>query len=181
MLKLRKLTENDIEKVRLWRMNPEISKYMFSDPKITYEEQIEWFKTVKKDETRKYWIIEFDSKDIGLLSLMNIDLYNKNCLWAYYIVDVNLRGKGIGKNLECNIHDYVFHELKLNKIYGDALDENKKVLEIHKHFGYRIEGELKEQIYKNGKFHNLIKIGILSKEWENIRKNYQYTKIEIET
>jgi hypothetical protein len=48
MLKLRKLTEKDIEKVRHWRMNPEVSKYMFSDPQITREEQVEWFKTVKK-------------------------------------------------------------------------------------------------------------------------------------
>ena len=180
MLRLRKLKEIDCEKVRLWRMTPEVSKYMFNDPKITQEEQINWFKKINSDTSCIYWVIEFDSKDIGVLSLMNIDLDNSNCLWAYYIVDINLRGKGIGKNLECNIHDFVFQKLKLNKIYGDVLETNTKIVEIHKHFGYDIEGVLKKQMRKDNVFYDLIKIGLLNNKWAEISGNYNYTKIDIE-
>lgn len=181
MLRLRKLREQDIEQVRIWRMDPGVSQYMLTDPKITPEQQLKWFNSIKDDPTKKYWIIEFEQKDIGLLSIMNIDTYNKNCLWAFYIVDTNLRGKGIGKNLECNIHDYVFTELNLNKIYGDVLHTNTKVLNIHKHFGYTIEGTLREQVVKNGQYYDMIKIGILKKEWMELQKDFDYTKIEIES
>lgn len=180
MIKLRKIDTEDLEMIRKWRVSLEISKYMLTDPKITPEDQRRWFKKISNDETCIYWIVQYDSIDIGLLSIFDIDNYNKNCLWAYYIVDINMRGKGIGKNLECNIHDYIFYKLDIHKIIGDVLETNKKILEIHQHFGYVIEGTLKENVVKNDHFYDIIKIALMRKKWDSIRSNYQYQKIEIE-
>lgn len=45
---LRKMCINDMEMVRQWRMMPEVTKYMYTDPIITLEQQIKWYDKVSK-------------------------------------------------------------------------------------------------------------------------------------
>ena len=180
MIKLRKITTNDLEMIRKWRMLPEVSKYMLNYRTITTEDQIKWFEKISNDKSCKYWIIQYKLEDIGLISISEIDYNNKNCTWGYYIADLNMRGKGIGKNLECSLHDYVFNVLNLHKLYGDVVDGNQIILGMHKRFGYTIEGVFRDQICKNNKYINIIKVGILKDEWNSIRGNFKYQNIEFE-
>ena len=62
MVELREIEFKDKEKVREWRNNPEISKYMYSDINITADEHNKWFNRIINDKTKKYWII-FSIKD----------------------------------------------------------------------------------------------------------------------
>lgn len=39
MLELKKIGYEDLENVMTWRMLPEVTKYMFSDPVLTVENQ----------------------------------------------------------------------------------------------------------------------------------------------
>ena len=44
---LRKVTEGDLEQIMRWRMDPEITRYMNTDPKLTLEGQKKWFAKVQ--------------------------------------------------------------------------------------------------------------------------------------
>ena len=82
-VKLRKVQESDLEKIRKWRMDPNVTKYMYSDPVLTPEMQKQWFEKIDKDESCKYWVISFDGRDIGLLNITDIDNKNKRCEKLY--------------------------------------------------------------------------------------------------
>ena len=178
MIRLRKITKNDLEKIRKWRMHPEVSKYMVSNNTITSEDQIRWFNNIKNDKSCNYWIIQYNLEDIGLISISDVNFNDKNCTWGYYIADLNMRGKGIGKNLECSLHDYVFNELNLHKLYGDVVEGNQIMLGMHKRFGYKIEGIFRDQIRRDNKYINIIKVGLLKDEWNSIRETFKYPFIE---
>ena len=62
-LKLIKLREEHLETVRRWRMMPEVTKYMYTDPQISSEDQRKWFEKISKDSSRIYWVISFDDKE----------------------------------------------------------------------------------------------------------------------
>lgn len=179
-VRLEKLKEEDLDMVAKWRMLPEVTKYMYTDPIITPESQRKWFDTIKNNNSVKYWTIVLDQTKVGLLCLTNIDFINKRCYWGYYIGDLSARGKGLARILECNIYDYVFYKLGLNKLCADVLAFNEKVILIHKKFGSEVEGILKQHIYKNGKFHDVVCMGITKGKWDSIRKKMEYDKIEIE-
>jgi len=179
-LKLIKIKEKDIYQIMEWRMLPDVTKYMYTDPKLSKESQLKWYKDITQSDNLKYWLIEFQNTNIGVLNLYNIDQNNKRCFWAYYIADSSYRGKGIGRNLECNIYDYVFYTLKFNKLCCEVLEENDKVIKIHQKFGSGIEGVFIQHIFKNNKFHNVIRMAILREEWDSIKNQYNYDKIEIE-
>lgn len=87
-------------------MLPEVTKYMYSDPIITKEQQIKWF-DIKKEKNSRYWIIEYEGVGIGILSVTSIDTKNRRCEVGHYIANEKFRGRGIGSALEFNIYDYV--------------------------------------------------------------------------
>lgn len=180
LLELRKLDHSDIEKVRAWRMLPEVSKYMYSDPDINKEDQEKWYHDISLDSTKKHWIIVYDEVDIGLLSITDIDIKNKKCNWAYYIADTSFRGKGIAGTIECNVYDNVFYSLEMNKLCCEVFSFNQKVIDIHKKFGSEIEGERKEHIIKNNVKYDIVEMAILKEKWGKIRNDYNYEKISFE-
>jgi UDP-4-amino-4,6-dideoxy-N-acetyl-beta-L-altrosamine N-acetyltransferase len=179
-LKLIKLKKEDIFMVMKWRMLPEVTKYMYTEPELTEKSQLEWFNKISQSNECKYWIIQYNEKKIGLFNLYDIDKINRRCFWAYYIADTSFRGKGIGRNLECNIYNYVFYKLSLNKLCCEVLEDNDIVVKIHQKYGSKIEGKFMKHIFKNNKFHNVIRMGILREEWDKIKTNYDYEEIVIE-
>ncbi|OFS19729.1 MULTISPECIES: UDP-4-amino-4,6-dideoxy-N-acetyl-beta-L-altrosamine N-acetyltransferase [Clostridium] len=179
-LRLRKIREDDLQKIIKWRMLPEVTKYMYTDPVLDLEKQKIWFNKIQNSSNDLYWIIEIDNTDIGIISISDIDRINKKCIWAYYIGDMSFRGRGIARALECNIYDYVFEVLKMNKLCLEVLEFNDKVISIHKKFGSEVEGILKQHICKNNKFYNVVVMGIIRDKWNAIKSNYEYEKIYIE-
>jgi UDP-4-amino-4,6-dideoxy-N-acetyl-beta-L-altrosamine N-acetyltransferase len=179
---LRKINQEDLEMIMNWRMAPEVTKYMYTDPVITLDMQKEWYeKIIINKELEKYWIIQLDNTvDVGLLSINNIDYHNKQASWAYYIASTEARGKGLGRILECNIYDYVLNELNLNKLWCEVFEFNDKVISIHEKFGSKIEGKFIDHIYKNGEYHNVIRMAILKSDWVRLKESQQYDELTIE-
>jgi UDP-4-amino-4,6-dideoxy-N-acetyl-beta-L-altrosamine N-acetyltransferase len=169
MVELREIKTVDKEKVREWRNNPEISKYMYSDQHITADEHDKWFNRIINDKTSKYWIIVCDNEDVGLVNLYNIDKQNLRCYWAFYISSPNVRGKGVGSFVEYSVLHYVFDELGLKKLCCEVLGFNEPVVRMHKKFGFKEEGLFREHIIKNNKPHNVYCLAILRNEWNEIK------------
>ena len=164
------LTEEDIELVREWRNSPEVSQYMYTEDIITKEQQEKWFKKICKEESCKYWIIKYDNNKIGVANLADIDRRNSKCFWGFYLGNSNIRGQGIGAKIEYNVLNFVFEEMKLNKLCGEVFSFNEKVVKMHEKFGFRREGYLRSHILKNGKFHDVVIIGLLSSEWDQVKE-----------
>lgn len=180
MIRLRAIREEDQDMIREWRMKPEVTKYMYTDPVITKESQKIWFRSIAYDESLKIWVIQYDDNDIGLLNITGIDKVNERCDWAYYIADDSYRGKGIGGTLECNIYDYVFNHLGLNKLCCEVFTFNEKVIKLHEKYGSEVEGTRREHIIKNGTKYDIVEMAILKEKWMSIRGDYDYPVIEIE-
>ena len=77
---LRKVTEGDLEQIMRWRMDPEITRYMNTDPKLTLEGQKKWFAKVQQDPDVSYWIIEIDGTAAGVINYTG--LTNGPITWA---------------------------------------------------------------------------------------------------
>lgn len=171
----RHIKEDDLSIILSWRMSPEVTKYMYTDPVLTITDQKIWFNKISDDSTRKDWIINIDSLDVGLLSVTGIDRINRRCYWAYYLGLVEHRGKGIGRNVEMNVCHYVFEVLDMNKLCCEVLSFNSKVIQIHQKYGSAIEGVRKAHIYKNSVFYDIVEMAILKQDWEEkIKGNFQF-------
>jgi len=177
---LKRITADKLEKIMNWRTSKEVSPYMYTDPKLTIEDQKNWFENINNNSTVRYWIIVVDEIDVGVLYLYDIDVKNKRCFWGYYIGDSSAQGKGVARQLECNIYDYVFYDVGLNKLCCEVLTFNEKVIKIHEKFGSEIEGVFKQHIFKNNTFLDVVRMAILREKWDEIKSKHEYRKISIE-
>lgn len=167
---MRDVKHEDKKMIRKWRNMPKVSKWMYTDHNISEEEHERWFRRIFNDEKRKYWIIAHNGNDVGLVNLYDINEVHKRCSWAFYLADMSVRGKGIGSYVEYFVLNYVFEELNFNRLCCEVIAFNENVANMHKRYGFSIEGIFREHIFKNGEAVDVISLAILKRDWNKIKQ-----------
>ena len=178
MTLFRPIREEELQMVMEWRMRPDITKFMYTDPQLTLETQKIWFYSLKERNDILTFMIEVDKVPSGIINITDIDHVNHRCSWGYYMAVKEKRSLPLAMAIEWNLYDYVFDELGMHKLEGEIFSFNKAVLRIHQMCGSEIEGVLKDHIYKNGQFYDVTTAGILKEKWKEIKKNKNYEQIE---
>jgi len=87
-----------------------------------------------------------------------------------FIGEKKYRGKGIGKSATFLFLYYVFNVLKYNKVFIHSMDTNIKNVNLNSHFGFSLEGLLYKEVAVGGVFHDVIRMGLLGKKWQQLFK-----------
>jgi RimJ/RimL family protein N-acetyltransferase len=59
---------------------------------------------------------------------------------------------------------YAFGPLGLNKVSLDVLEYNERAIRVYERLGFRPEGIHREDVYKEGRFVDVIRMSILARE-----------------
>lgn len=172
------ISEDDLEMIRIWRMLPEVTTYMNTNPKLTIEGQRKWFHSLKDDSTVKYWLIKVDTRPAGLIYLMNIDYTAKNASWGYYIGEKNLRSMQLAISLELSLYNYVFEEMGFEEIHDEVFSLNGGVIKLHQLCGCRIVKIVEGEVEKEGVRYSVTHLSLTRDEWETNKEKYRYEKID---
>lgn len=134
---------------------------------------------VSKDYERK-WVEDaiFDSKNIrlavcliegdryiGNVSITNINTINRSGTSNILIGDRTCWGRGIGEEAYILLLDYAFNERGFHRIEAQVLDDNIASLKMHEKCGFKIEGTMRDSVFKNGHWQNQILFSILENEF----------------
>lgn len=176
----RKIRESDLETIMNWRMRPDITKFMYTDPKLTIEAQRRWFEKITNEDDTFYWLFEVDGAPVGLVSLVDWDKDNSIIHTGGYIAEKE--GKTLQNiiDVNMNLYDYVFSVLNVNKAAFEIMNNNMSQVQWMKRIGATLEGVLRQAIRKNGEYFDLYLLSFLRDEWSLICKKNSYNKIEIE-
>lgn len=175
-IKLRKIKEDDLEKIMYWRMDPEITRYMNTDPVLTLEGQKKWLNEISNKDTVRYWLIVVEGQPAGVICLLNIDWKNNICSWGYYIGEKSLRSLKLALSLEMSLYDYAFSTLGMNELLSDVFCLNEGVIKLHQACGGKIIKVVKNEVEKNGEFYDVAHISITKSEWNHIKLSKKYDR-----
>lgn len=103
-------------------------------------------------------------KPVGMISANSIDQVNKSCEISRMLAP-DSRGKGIVKRAMLLVYDYLFSQLGLNRVESRVLEDNVASRKSQERFGSKQEGILRQAIFKDGQFKNLICYAILKDEF----------------
>ena len=156
---LRDVTPADRDRLRVWRNQPDVAQWMYTDAQIS-----------EADHARRYWIIELDGEPVGLANLADISPVNRRCAWAYYLASPSVRGKGVGAYVEYWVIEHVFGALALSRLWCEVLVENEAVWKLHESFGFRREALLRQHVWKNGQPRDVVGLGLLADDWVEVRE-----------
>jgi len=174
---LREVMESDLENIMRWRMDPEITKYMNTNPKLTLEGQKKWYEGICANEDVRYWIIVVDGTDAGVINLTGLSREDGELGWAYYIGEKKCRGIKVALSLEMSMYDYIFGTLEKKALYSDVFTQNQGVIKLHLLCGCEIVEEKKAHIEKEGIFYDVTFMRMTDTMWKQIGPAKKYEKI----
>ncbi len=174
---LRSVEHEDLDMLRELSNSPDFEKMItgYSFP-ISKKDQEEWFANYKASDKALRFIIETQEDGaVGMTGLQNIN-------WKDGVADAggmrvarrNLRCKGIATDAYMTLFKYAFDELRLNRINGSAIEYNEISLHVTQKVGFKKEGVMRQAIYKNGKFNDVVMLGILKEDYLEKAKELGY-------
>ena len=142
--------------------------------KITRQDQIKWFKDLKKDKNQKLFAIledkDLKKKLIGYCGLTNIDYFNKQAEISFLVEPKRAKNNVLYKKDMIQALSFLanlaFKKLKLKKIFTETYEFRKKHIKILEKFGFKKEGVLRSHVFKKGKFYNSLIHSLLKEEYK---------------
>ena len=161
---IRALEATDLKFVHHLNNEYSIMYYWFEEPYQSLSELQSLYQKHILDESERRFIIEEDSKRIGVVELVEINFIHRTCE-IQIIVDPQYNGKGYAKSAFKMAIDYAFLVLNLNKIYLFVDTTNDKAVHIYSSQNFEIEGTLKEHFYTRGQYSDCYVMGLLKRNW----------------
>lgn len=177
---LRGIREEDLERIMRWRMDPDITRYMNTDPVLTPEGQRKWLASIEGRRDVRYWLILVDDQPAGVINVGGLNDAQGDCTWGYYIGEKRLRSLKTALSLEMSLYDYLFLELGKQNLYGDIFSQNSGVIRLHLLCGSEIVEEKKDHVCKAGQSYDVTFMRMSAEKWKRIRETKKYDRISFE-
>lgn len=159
------LEQDDLIDRHQWLNDPEVTKFFtnLSSIPISKTELATWYENVshKKSQELHFSIFSGESKHIGGAQLKSIDWKNRSAELGIFIGEKSEWGKGYGTEATNLLTHYGFNELNLHRIWLRVDSDNLVALKCYQKAGFSQEGIFREEVYREGAFHNSIVMSIL--------------------
>ena len=100
---------------------------------------------------------------IGKCGFIKINWKNRVGELAIMIGETQMHGKGYGTDAIRTLCQFGFDELNLHKIKATVFDFNEPALRCYEKCGFVREGLLKQEIYREGAYHDVVMMGLIKK------------------
>ncbi|MDP4089053.1 MAG: GNAT family protein [Bacillota bacterium] len=168
-VRLREYRREDIP-IRLSFINdPEICSALTPDipyPITMHEEEKNYQSITAVSDTYRFAIETLkDQKLIGGCSINSVDWKNSVAVIGIFIGDRNYCGRGYGSDAVRVLLKFIFMQMNIHKIRLTVYSFNQAAIRCYERCGFRAEGVLRQEIYKDGRYFDKIFMGILKEEY----------------
>ena len=168
---LRALEVNDSNSTFKWRQDPVYKQGVVSTSRfISIETEKRWMERIIQNheqgkEIRLAVVLKDNNAMVGMMYLTNIDYINGTATVGSLVGVNENRGKGYISEARYLLFEYAFTQLNLQRISATILESNINSIKSVEKFGYVKEGILRNAVFKDGKYQNLIAYSMLKEEF----------------
>ncbi len=158
--------------LKRWNKNTEYYRLLDSCPvRLWSEGKIQgWIEEEYNKEHRdELMFVAYTLADgcpIGFIELAEINWAMGDAWVALGIGEREYWGKGYGTDMMKVILRYAFHELNLHRVSLDVFEYNPRAVRSYEKSGFMVEGRERKALQRDGKFWDMIYMGVLREEWE---------------
>ena len=153
---LRPARISDAKNFYEYQQDKETIKNFMSVPKSLNEAKNEIKESLKKHKNKigVQFVIDINNEAVGDISVWAKDKYNLTKAKISYWIASKCRGKGIMTKIVKIVTDYAFKKYKFVRIFGNVRTFNKGSARVLEKAGFKLEGILKKDAFKNGKYYD---------------------------
>ncbi|MBB6730274.1 GNAT family N-acetyltransferase [Cohnella zeiphila] len=167
---LREYRLEDLVPIRAWVNDPEVVESLsdiFLYPQ-TLESTESYLRMMMEPRPDCRGFIIADAQTqlyIGQINLDAIDWKNRVGRIGIVIGSPERFGRGYGTEAMRLLVRFAFEQMGLNRLELDVYDFNERALRCYRSCGFREEGRLRQKLFKNGHYVDIIPMGLLRSEW----------------
>jgi len=110
--------------------------------------------------------IEADGILIGRCVLRNFDHTNQTCELGIGIGNASYRDRGYGGDALRVLLDYAFRLRNVRKVWLVVNADNPRAMRLYTARGFVEEGRFRQHVWSNGRYIDLVQMGLLRDEWQ---------------
>src|SRR5262249_43293837 len=111
-------------------------------------------------------VIRANDTLIGSTGLREIDFRNRHACFGIVIGEKAEWGKGYGTEVTQLITQYAFVTLNLNRVWLHVHADNERGIRAYERVGFKREGILRQEQFRDGHYLDTVTMAILREEWE---------------
>jgi RimJ/RimL family protein N-acetyltransferase len=167
---LRALTREDL--VRLCEFNNDLEVELAGGGDPPMPQSLERLQADFDRETAKggrsdaTFAIDVGGQFIGTCGLFNVNPTARTCELGIGIGDKAYWGQGYGREAVGLLVDYAFRHRNLRKVWLWVHASNERAVHAYLAAGFVEEGRLRQHVWSNGDYDDVVYMGVLRDEWE---------------
>lgn len=169
--RLREIEKKDIPIINGWRNKKDLIDFLGAPFRYINEDvDNNWYASYLSNRNSCVRLaIEESSSNVivGAVYLTSIDWLNRSAEFSIWIGLSEHQNKGVGKFATHKILDHAFKDLGLHRIYLTVLERNARARKLYKSVGFSEEGVLRQAVFKNGCYENMVSMSILMNEFKH--------------
>lgn len=156
----------DAEKYMTWMCDRSVSDNLGNTRMFnTIEGEKDWILNAGKNGDVNFAIVKNDDTLLGNISLMKINRADRTCTLGIFIGDEENRNKGYGAEAIKLILDFAFNFQNMHNVDLEVFSYNKRAIKCYEKVGFKICGTRHEASYMDGKYHDIIQMEILDRDF----------------
>lgn len=157
---------SDTDDVIRMRREPSVLAQLFSDKAPAREEHLRWLERIQVQGDRQEFIIveRGTGRSIGTIGLSNIHPKHRHAQYGILIGEIDARGKGLALEASRLLLAYAFDKLGLQRVYLHVFADNEQALHLYRKVGFEEEGRLRQHMYKDGRFRDVVVMAMIHTE-----------------
>jgi RimJ/RimL family protein N-acetyltransferase len=167
IVRLRPIDESEIPSLTAWFADPLVLR-LFGNPLVAASpaQEKEWWETSGSDRQSVHWGLEWQGRLVGETSITHIDWMTRKGMTGTAIGDRTAWRQGIATEAMQIRAEYAFRQLDLHKLDSGYFDTNVSSGEAQRRAGYRGVGRLRDELFRDGRWYDLILTELLRDDWE---------------
>jgi RimJ/RimL family protein N-acetyltransferase len=161
---LRALELSDVDRTHRWHNDARLYDMLVSPFRyVSHAAEEEWIRrkvAYSQTESQLALCLREGDQHIGNVHLTNIDWVSRHACVGIFIGAAQHWSKGYGRQAMRLILRHAFHDLGLHRVYLTVLEDNHRAIKTYEKCGFVVEGRLRQHDFKQGRFQDLIFMGI---------------------
>jgi RimJ/RimL family protein N-acetyltransferase len=167
---LRPLERGDARTLVAWLNDPEVTRFLRAYRPMTLAAEEEFLRrAAESDKDLALGVMtRAAGQFIGVAGLHDLDGRNRHAQFGVTLGDKESWGKGYGTEVTQLVVRYAFETLNLNRVWLHVYEYNPRALRVYEKVGFRTEGRLRQDTFRDGRYWDTFVMAVLRDEWEAV-------------
>jgi len=165
LVRLRAREPEDEPYYHRWINDPEVSRYLAARYPFSHAQEREFIATPPGYSHFVAAVVTLaEGRLIGDVELRHVQPENRSAELGIMIGEREYRGRGYGTDTMRTLCRFAFEQMNLHRIELFVFADHQQAISVYERVGFRVEGRRRDAIYKHGRYHDMLVMGLLEGE-----------------